>query len=224
MTDWTSCPHCGLRHSARGDGVCPRCKTPLAEASTAKSRAAVAAAVESPPTPTGAPAKSQKTRSILAGGGGLLGLLLSRFFGSSLLIPGIGTVVGALLLAKVGPRRARPFAGAAGLLLGHAAWMAVGALVVGVWAPMAIDLALMGVGLIWLLARPGLAPVIALTLFEAVSLVINGMQIPHVHEPLVRALFLHILLRVAAIVALFAGYVEARKQPAQPPDVAGVFE
>jgi hypothetical protein len=25
MADWTLCPHCRLRHSARGDGHCPRC-------------------------------------------------------------------------------------------------------------------------------------------------------------------------------------------------------
>ena len=30
MTTWVVCPGCSLRHSARLDGVCPRCKEPLA--------------------------------------------------------------------------------------------------------------------------------------------------------------------------------------------------
>ncbi len=30
MASWVVCPGCGLRHSARPDGVCPRCKQPVA--------------------------------------------------------------------------------------------------------------------------------------------------------------------------------------------------
>jgi hypothetical protein len=26
MTEWTRCPQCGLRHSVRADGLCPRCR------------------------------------------------------------------------------------------------------------------------------------------------------------------------------------------------------
>jgi len=26
MNEWTRCPHCGLRHSVRRDGLCPRCR------------------------------------------------------------------------------------------------------------------------------------------------------------------------------------------------------
>jgi hypothetical protein len=29
MPDWVTCPGCGLKHSARPDGVCPRCKNPV---------------------------------------------------------------------------------------------------------------------------------------------------------------------------------------------------
>lgn len=29
MVEWTVCPHCQLKHSARGDGLCPRCQQPV---------------------------------------------------------------------------------------------------------------------------------------------------------------------------------------------------
>jgi|EndMetStandDraft_5_1072996.scaffolds.fasta_scaffold29577_4 hypothetical protein len=29
MPDWVTCSSCGLKHSARADGVCPRCKNPV---------------------------------------------------------------------------------------------------------------------------------------------------------------------------------------------------
>ncbi|HEX7181719.1 MAG TPA: hypothetical protein VF756_07740 [Thermoanaerobaculia bacterium] len=32
MADWTSCPHCNLKHSARADGLCPRCRKPVSSA------------------------------------------------------------------------------------------------------------------------------------------------------------------------------------------------
>src|SRR5688500_9166237 len=29
MPDWVTCSGCGLKHSARADGVCPRCRNPV---------------------------------------------------------------------------------------------------------------------------------------------------------------------------------------------------
>jgi len=29
MAEWTVCAHCGLKHSLRADGLCPRCRKPL---------------------------------------------------------------------------------------------------------------------------------------------------------------------------------------------------
>jgi len=29
MTEWTTCPHCSLKHRRRPDDVCPRCQEPL---------------------------------------------------------------------------------------------------------------------------------------------------------------------------------------------------
>lgn len=35
MPDWTTCPHCQLKHSLRGDGLCPRCQQPTGAAGDA---------------------------------------------------------------------------------------------------------------------------------------------------------------------------------------------
>jgi hypothetical protein len=36
MADWINCPGCGLKHSRRPDGICPRCKQPLDAAAPAE--------------------------------------------------------------------------------------------------------------------------------------------------------------------------------------------
>ena len=51
MPEWTVCPHCQLRHSRRGDGLCPRCRSPLAEAAP-PAESAAAGAHQPPPTST----------------------------------------------------------------------------------------------------------------------------------------------------------------------------
>jgi hypothetical protein len=45
MADWTTCPHCQLKHSARPDGLCPRCRQSSGAASPG------APAVSPPPLP-----------------------------------------------------------------------------------------------------------------------------------------------------------------------------
>lgn len=52
MAEWTSCPHCNLKHSARADGLCPRCRNPVSPA----------APFEAPPAPAPEPpARSSAT-------------------------------------------------------------------------------------------------------------------------------------------------------------------
>lgn len=227
MIDWATCAGCGLRHSARADGCCPRCRLPL----TAPPGAAPPAAAAVAGIPAAAPARpggTARTSAVKGLGiaGAAFGLVLSRLLGPALLIPAVATALAAVLLSRVGPRRARPFAGAAGLVLGHAAWMAFGAVAIGSWQPVLLDLVIMGAGVAWLLASPGLAVVISLSLFEAAAVVVNVLQLREVEDGQVgRALSLHLLLRFATVLALAVGYRELRKQArAVPPDVARVFE
>jgi hypothetical protein len=45
MPEWVTCPGCGLKHTARSDGACPRCRQPIVDSSTPAPLAAPA-----PPT------------------------------------------------------------------------------------------------------------------------------------------------------------------------------
>jgi hypothetical protein len=53
MADWLTCPHCRLKHSARADGLCPRCRQPSGEAGAAASPPELPAALP-PPLPAAA--------------------------------------------------------------------------------------------------------------------------------------------------------------------------
>jgi Zn-dependent protease with chaperone function/type II secretory pathway pseudopilin PulG len=58
MSSWVTCPACNLKHSARPDGTCPRCKTSFATASVAEGVAAGEPApvmVEPRPEPSSPP-------------------------------------------------------------------------------------------------------------------------------------------------------------------------
>jgi hypothetical protein len=52
MSEWACCPQCGLKHSLRADGLCPRCRQPQAGAATIT----VAAPAPAPPPPAADPA------------------------------------------------------------------------------------------------------------------------------------------------------------------------
>lgn len=59
MASWIACPSCALRHSARGDGLCPRCHAAVAPA--------VAAPEPPPPPPTGSQVGAALAGPVVAG-------------------------------------------------------------------------------------------------------------------------------------------------------------
>ncbi len=198
MSAWTKCPRCGLIHTPRSDGSCPRCRPPLAE----------------PPPAATPPAKVRRFALGNVAGivGAVIGIGLSKVFGMALLCPaGVGFGAAALL-AKRGPERSRPFRPAASVVVGHLGWMAAGAVIAGTYAPVAVDVVLMAGGVAWLLLRPGLAPAIVLALFEVLSIAVNAVQLAAPENAGAwKPLALHILLRAFALAALGAGYVGFRK-------------
>jgi hypothetical protein len=159
--------------------------------------------------------------------GALIGIAGSRLFGVALLIPVGVALVTAVVLAKVGPARARHYVLAVSVLAGHLGWMVVGALVLGTFAPVALDVLLMLGGAAWLLARPGLAPVLAVGIFEVLTLAVNAWQTTTPQSAgSEKALVLHVLLRAAVIVGLVAGYVKTRAEERglRPAALARTFE
>jgi hypothetical protein len=169
------------------------------------------------PRPAGGTAAGLRKRPVLgilaSAGGAAIGMGASRVFGVALLIPMVVAPVVGVVLAKAGPVRARPFVPAVSVLVGHLAWIVAGALVEASFAQVAIDAVLMLGGAAWLLARPGLAPAVAIGLFEVLALVGNAWQLTLPQSTgNEKALVLHVLLRAAVIVGLVVGYVKVRAQ------------
>jgi hypothetical protein len=100
---------------------------------------------------------------------------------------------------------------------GHLLWIAVGLVVIGALTVDLIDIAILLAGVVWLLARPGLAAVIVLTVYQAAALLINlaaFLAMP-VGENLHRALLIHIIWRVLALVFMWRGRARAAAEPVE---------
>lgn len=156
---------------------------------------------------------------------GLIGGVIGFYCGVMILIPLVGGMVPLLLAKRSMPARLKPFTPAFAVIFGHMVWLLFGVVFAHVVAPVIADLAIIVAGLLWLALRPGLGPVILLSSYEALSLVVNVMGIIHLDFGTVghKALAAHIALRIFALAALIAGYREFRKnQAAQniatPPD------
>jgi hypothetical protein len=232
-------PHAGPAAAVRAAPAPAFAPVPAQFATSAPSLAPAAAPFASAAAPpAGAPsappaaaspgggAKSAPKWSAANVAGLLVGVGISRAFGAALLFPALFGGLAAVILGKAGPARARPFTAAASVVIGHTGWMIVGALAVGSFGTVGVDIVLMAAGVAWLLAAPGAGPAIALAVYEAVGIVVNLGQLADAQGALVKALVLHLLLRVGAIAALVAGWVAHRKGAGRLPvaATARVFE
>jgi len=71
-----------------------------------------------------------------------------------------------------------------------------------------VDITILLIGVVWLLARPGLAPVIVLTVYQSLALLINlfaFLNFP-VGNNLHRALLIHVLWRVLALILMWRAH------------------
>jgi hypothetical protein len=77
---------------------------------------------------------------------------------------------------------------------------------------MLVDIVLWSVGLIWLMARPGKAPLIYLVVFQVVSVVVVVLNLVHVPlaSPQSKGLTANVFLRVEALIFMFAIYRQIR--------------
>lgn len=109
------------------------------------------------------------------------------------------------------PDRSPDYVAAAAVLGGHLLWIAVGLVVIGAFTVDLVDIAILLTGVFWLLLRPGLAPVIVLTIYQALLLLINllaflGLPIGH---NLHRALLVHIIWRGLALILMWRAHHKA---------------
>lgn len=149
-----------------------------------------------------------------------VGVALGAYSGLHLLLPLAATALawwaGATLLPQ--SRRAAVVPAAA-VQAGHLLWLTFGQVVRGGLDAGVIDLVILGVGVVWLVARPGLAPTVALTLYQSWALVTNGALLVRADIGTLahRALLIHVIWRVLALALLWRAYALARRDRVAPP-------
>jgi hypothetical protein len=160
-------------------------------------------------------------------GGAVIGIAAGRYLGVHLLIPAGATILIAVILSKVQPPRHKPMRAAVAILGGHAVWMSIGlfyALSQGdrmLTMVGGVEVALLLGGALWLALRPSVVAVIVIGLYEVVSIAVNAYHFSGATFGSVqhRALLAHILVRVAALIAMIVGLILLRRAAtaAQPP-------
>lgn len=138
----------------------------------------------------------------------VVGIAAGVYSGIHLLIPLALTGLGWWAARKLLPYRPPDFVAAAAVQAGLLLWIATGLIVIGALTVDLVDIAILLIGVVWLLARPGLAPVIALTVYQSLALLINlfaFLNFP-VGDNLHRALLVHLLWRVLALILMWRAY------------------
>ena len=149
-------------------------------------------------------------------GGCALGAVLGIYCGAAVLIPVAGVFIFTLIAKRLPMPRLKPFIGAIAIQFGLGLSMFVGGMYYynsGGMRVVMLDLIVLAVGLIWLMARPSLIPVLFLGIYELIVVVINidrisGYQVGSVFH---KSLTMIIALRLAAIISLIVGYRQFRK-------------
>jgi hypothetical protein len=141
-----------------------------------------------------------------------VGIAAGIYAGTHLLIPLVPTALLWWAGRRLLPDRPADFVGAAAVQLGHMLWIGVGLIVIGRLTVDLADIAILLVGSLWLLVRPGLAPVVTLTVYQGAALLLNlaaFLAMPVGHN-LHRALLIHLIWRVLALILMWRGYRRAR--------------
>ncbi len=148
----------------------------------------------------------------------VIGIAAGVYSGIHLLIPLALTGVVWWVARKLLPHRPPDFVAAAAVQAGHLLWIAIGLIVMRALTVDLVDIAILLLGVVWLLARPGLAPVIVLTVYQALAFLINlfaFLSFP-VGNNLHRALLVHLLWRVLALILMW----RAHQRTTEPPEAS----
>lgn len=141
----------------------------------------------------------------------VVAVALGVYSGLHLVLPLALTGIAWWALRNRFPDRSPDYVAAAAVLAGHLLWIAVGLVVIGLLTVDLLDIAIMLGGVFWLLLRPGLAPVIALTIYQVLLLLINllaFLAFPIGHN-LHRALLIHIIWRGLAVILMWRAHHQA---------------
>ena len=145
----------------------------------------------------------------------VVGIAAGVYSGIHLLIPLALTALFWWAARKLLPDRRSDFVAATAVQAGHLVWIAIGLIVIGALTVDLVDIGILLIGVVWLLARPGLAAVIVLTVYQSLALLINlfaFLNFP-VGENLHRALLIHLLWRVLALTLMWRAQRKAAGLP-----------
>ncbi|MGH2799002.1 MAG: hypothetical protein ACREI6_10115 [Candidatus Rokuibacteriota bacterium] len=143
----------------------------------------------------------------------VVGIAAGVYSGIHLLIPLVLTGLAWWAARKLLPDRPPDLVAAAAVQAGHLLWIAIGLVVIGALTVDLVDIAILLGGVVWLLAKPGLVPVLVLTVYQAVALLINlfaFLNFP-IGENLHRALLIHIMWRVLALILMWRAHGRTRR-------------
>ncbi|GAB2592328.1 hypothetical protein ISP15_14595 [Dyella jejuensis] len=171
-----------------------------------------------PSAPTDQPRDESASIAVKVGGGlaAIGGWALGMYAGANLLIPLLATAVVWALGKRLFDAQRRNILGAFCVQGGHLIWFAAGMLITRQLAPAAIDVAWYTIGLAWLLAKPGRAPLWFLAIYQVLSLPYNVYTFAHADlaGAADKALLVHIVWRSLALFYMGRLYYLLGKQPA----------
>lgn len=179
-----------------------------------------------PPPPKEAaagPTKPSPAIQAVGIGAAIIGAVLGRWVGLPMLIVAVLGAAVAVPLYFLTSGRRRIMVGAGGVQAGHALWMLLGAILLAAGviqglspSPLIfVEAGLFLAGAILVVLLPSLAVIIPLTVYQVVACVFNVITLTQrPPEDMAKALVLHIVLRVFAVVLMFKAYF--RKEPTNP--------
>jgi hypothetical protein len=154
--------------------------------------------------PSTAPRPVAPPRPLISVIGLAIGLLVSRFGDrTALLVPGLSGLIAGLIAYKLVRPEARPMVPAFAVQAGHLVWLSIGLVVLRQLDLNVADVVILLGGITWLLAAPGLGPVLLLGGYQLLALGVNVWVLTSGESP--GALAVHILLRMLAIAFMVDG-------------------
>ncbi len=156
---------------------------------------------------------TKKARNV---SGWIVGAGIGTYSGINLLIP-LGITA---LVWWAGKKRLKPvnplflFLPAISVQTGHLLWLSFGLLYLGTLDLSLIDVIVLVIGLAWLIAKPGLGPVIFLTVFQLLALAVNAVSFVEasIGTNAHKALLVHIIWRVMALFFMWQAYAQLRRR------------
>jgi hypothetical protein len=146
--------------------------------------------------------------------GAVVGGAVGMYSGINLLIPLGGAFLCGWIAYKLAMEEVKPMVPAIAVQGGQGLWMLFGFVVLHVLNQNMIDIAILALGLSWLLLRPGVAPVILLVAYQILASAVNltGFLAASVGSTAHKALLVHLVFRVAAVVLMVNGLQQMRRR------------